>query len=312
MKVGNMLSTVGTSVSKFAGRTGLKVQKYSPEILLGAGVVGFVGTVVLACKATLKAETVLEQHRIGMKNIQDAKEIAEAEPEKYDYDSDLVKKDKLMVMTKTTLNFAKLYAPSVTVGVASLACILVSRNILQKRYLGAVAAYNAVSTAFYEYRERVRAEEGEMMDRHYRYGTELETVETTVVDENGKKKKIKEVKEKAGTLQIPTDDTARFFDESNKQWDRNPEFSMMFLRGQQNYANDILRTRGHIFLNEVYEMLGFPHTQQGALLGWVLGMGDDFVDFGLYDPKRSREFVNGTENVILLEFNHDGPIWDKI
>lgn len=317
MKNKNMLEKMNKSISKFAGRTSLKVQKYSPEILLGLGVASFIGTVVLACKATLSADETIHFRKKKIEEIHNAKEGADNEvvDENGDvvvYDDDLYKHDLKVQYGKMVLEIGKEYAPAIAVGAFSLTCIFTSRNIMQKRYLGVVAAYNAVSTAFYEYRERVRAEEGEIMDRHYRYGTELETIETTVVDENGKKKKVEEVKEKTGTLKIPNDDTARYFDESNPQWDPNPEFSMMFLRGQQNYLNDVLHTRGHVFLNEVYDALGFPHTQIGSVTGWVMGCGDDFIDLGLYDYENSSKFVNGNDNHILLTFNHDGCIWDKI
>ena len=184
---------------------------------------------------------------------------------------------------------------------------------MQKRYLGVVAAYNGLSAAFEEYRKRVRDEYGEGLDKHFRYGTTYE--ELPVYDENGKKTKEKEQVEKTETeMVMPTDDSCRFFDSSNPNWDKNPTFSMMWLRGQQNILNDILHTRGHVFLNEGYDALGFPHTPQGAVLGWIDGEGDNCIDFGLYDPNKEnvRRFVNGVDNVIMLEFNHDGVIWDKI
>ena len=184
---------------------------------------------------------------------------------------------------------------------------------MQKRYLGVVAAYNGLSAAFEEYRKRVRDEYGEGLDKHFRYGTTYE--ELPVYDENGKKTKEKEQVEKTETgMVMPTDDSCRFFDSSNPNWDKNPTFSMMWLRGQQNILNDILHTRGHVFLNEVYDALGFPHTPQGAVLGWIDGEGDNCIDFGLYDQNKEsvRRFVNGVDNVIMLEFNHDGVIWDKI
>jgi hypothetical protein len=87
---------------------------------------------------------------------------------------------------------------------------------------------------------------------------------------------------------------------------------MYFLKGQEMYANDVLNQRGHIFLNEIYRALGFDDTQAGAVLGWVKGQGDDYVDFGLCNQSRGRRFVNGTDQSILLTFNHDGVIWDKI
>ena len=310
----NWLSKVSTSAAKFAGKAEFTIKKNSPEILLGAGIVGFVGTIVLACRATCRADEVLEFHRRKIKDINDAKEIADADPEgEMSYDIELYRQDKAIRYLKTTGSLAKLYAPTIAVGTLSLACILTSRNIMQKRYLGVVAAYNGVSAAFEEYRKRVRDEYGEGLDKHFRYGTTYD--ELPVYDENGKKTKEKEQIEKTETeMVIPNDDSCRFFDSSNPNWDKNPTFSMMWLRGQQNILNDILHTRGHVFLNEVYDALGFPHTPQGAVLGWIDGEGDNCIDFGLYDPNKEnvRRFVNGVDNVIMLEFNHDGVIWDKI
>lgn len=310
----NWLSKVSTSAAKFAGKAEFTIKKNSPEILLGAGIVGFVGTIVLACRATCRADEVLEFHRRKIKDINDAKEIADADPEgEMSYDIEIYRQDKAVRYLKTTGSLAKLYAPTIAVGALSLACILTSRNIMQKRYLGVVAAYNGLSAAFEEYRKRVRDEYGEGLDKHFRYGTTYD--ELPVYDENGKKTKEKEQVEKTETeMVIPNDDSCRFFDSSNPNWDKNPTFSMMWLRGQQNILNDILHTRGHVFLNEVYDALGFPHTPQGAVLGWIDGEGDNCIDFGLYDPNKEsvRRFVNGVDNVIMLEFNHDGVIWDKI
>lgn len=310
----NWLSKISTSAAKFAGKAEFTIKKNSPEILLGAGIVGFVGTIVLACRATCRADEVLEFHRRKIKDINDAKEIADADPEgEMSYDIEIYRQDKAIRYLKTTGSLAKLYAPTIAVGTLSLACILTSRNIMQKRYLGVVAAYNGLSAAFEEYRKRVRDEYGEGLDKHFRYGTTYD--ELPVYDENGKKTKEKEQVEKTETgMVIPNDDSCRFFDSSNPNWDKNPTFSMMWLRGQQNILNDILHTRGHVFLNEVYDALGFPHTPQGAVLGWIDGEGDNCIDFGLYDPNKEsvRQFVNGVDNVIMLEFNHDGVIWDKI
>lgn len=310
----NWLSKVSTSAAKFAGKAEFTIKKNSPEILLGAGIVGFVGTIVLACRATCRADEVLEFHRRKIKDINDAKEIADADPEgEMSYDIEIYRQDKAVRYLKTTGSLAKLYAPTIAVGTLSLACILTSRNIMQKRYLGVVAAYNGLSAAFEEYRKRVRDEYGEGLDKHFRYGTTYD--ELPVYDENGKKTKEKERVEKTETeMVMQTDDSCRFFDSSNPNWDKNPTFSMMWLRGQQNILNDILHTRGHVFLNEVYDALGFPHTPQGAVLGWIDGEGDNCIDFGLYDPNKEnvRRFVNGVDNVIMLEFNHDGVIWDKI
>ena len=62
-------------------------------------------------------------------------------------------------------------------------------------------------------------------------------------------------------------------------------------------------------------MLGIPKTAAGQIVGWVYDeehpIGDNFIDFGIYDDKRNeqvRDFVNGRERSILLDFNVDGNI----
>ena len=51
-----------------------------------------------------------------------------------------------------------------------------------------------------------------------------------------------------------------------------------------------------------------------AVVGWVLGNGDNCIDFGIWDSanEKARDFVNGREGAILLDFNVDGVIYDLI
>lgn len=293
-------------------QTCMKVKKNSPEILLGMGLIGMGGTIFLACKATLSAEEILEDHKERLETIKEAKKIAEENPEDYEYDEIVEKQDKLIVYTKTAASFVKLYAPSIALGAFSVACILSSRNILHKRYVGAVSAYNALSGVFEAYRNRVREEQGELMDRHYRYGTEIGTDTVSVVDSDGNKKKEKVNTEKILPKNILSSDSARMFGPGNPYWDDNRDFDIMLLKGQENYFNDIFHEKGYLFLNEVYEALGFEATQEGCILGWVKGSGDDYVDIGIRDPQKMKRFRDGLDDELLLDFNHDGIIWDKI
>lgn len=108
---------------------------------------------------------------------------------------------------------------------------------------------------------------------------------------------------------------ARFFDESRPGWTRDAHVNHMFLRSQQAYANDLLKLKGHMFLNDVYEMLGIPKTKIGQVVGWVYevdnAIGDNYIDFGILE-KCNSEFVSGDVNVALLDFNVDGMILDRI
>ena len=149
-----------------------------------------------------------------------------------------------------------------------------------------------------------------------KYNIKSQELEETVVDEKGKEKTVKKTVGVVDPNEIS--DYAKFFDESCAGWSKDPEYNLLFLKKQQNWANDKLKAQGHLFLNEVYDMLGIDRTKYGNVVGWIYDEknpnGDNFVDFGIYDiySDRARAFVNGYERNILLDFNVDGPILDLI
>ena len=294
-------------------RTGLKLQKHSPEILLVAGTVGVVASTVMACKATLKVEEIVDDAKQKIDTIHEvAADPAMAEK----YSEEDSKKDLAIVYTQTAVKFIKLYGPAVVLGVASLGCMIGSNRILNKRNAALAAAYAAVDKSFKEYRGRVIERFGEKMDKELRYNIKAQEIEETTTDENGNEvvtKKTIEVIDPNNYSQY-----AIIFDDGNEGWDPDPERTKYFLIQQQNWANERLKARGHLFLNEVYDLLGAKRTKAGAQVGWVYDetntFGDNFVDFGIFDTTRSkaRDFVNGYEKVIVLDFNVDGYILDLI
>lgn len=303
------LNKIGAVLTNKASRSVLVVKKFSPEILVGVGIVGLIGSTVMACNATLKVDAVLAVAKEKKDKIDRATLLGTS-----DYTAQDRQKDLVITYVQTGADFAKLYGPAVLLGGLSIACILGSYNIMRKRNIAVVAAYKVLKDGFDKYRERVVEDLGTEKDLEYRHGTKMEKVEETVTDpETGKKKKVK--KDVATYDSNHVSQYARFFDESCPQWSKTPEYNLLFLKTQQNYANDLLHARGHLFLNEVYDMLGMKHTQEGSVTGWVLSeSSDNFVDFGIFDVRRkaAREFVNGDERSILLDFNVDGIIWDKI
>lgn len=304
-----VLGNVAKGLSVGLGRTGLKIVKYSPELLQGLGVTTMVAAVISAAVRTAtRAEEVLDNHQRKLEEADKAVVIAEEDGIE-DYD---VGREKFLVYSETLRDMAKVYAPTIALTGLSLACFLSSHKILKDRYLGAVAAFNAVSTAFMGYRGRIVEKFGEEADKYGLYGEVKDKIEVVDFDAKGKQKTHKE--EVAVDTPPWYSPYAKVFDASCPDWDKNPTFSMIFLKGQQEIANNILHTRGHLFLNEVYEMLGFEHTSIGAVVGWVDGIGDSFVDFGLYniEDEATRRFVNGIESNIILDFNVDGVIYDKI
>lgn len=307
------MNSIMTTLTRSLSRSGLKLKKHSPEILLVAGIVGAVTSAVMACKATLKANDIVEESRTQIDTIHEVSENPEM-AEKYSEEDK--KKDLAIVYTKTAVKFIKLYGPSVLLGVASLGCMVGSNQILNKRNVALAAAYATVDKGFKEYRGRVIERFGKELDRELRYNIKAQEFEKVTVDDNGNETVTTETVDVADPNNYSP--YAIIFDDGNTGWDKDPELTKFFLIQQQNYANDLLKSRGHLFLNEVYDMLGAKRTKAGAQVGWVYdeknASGDNFVDFGIFDinnPK-ARDFVNGYERVIILDFNVDGVILDLI
>lgn len=288
----------------------LQLKKHSPKILVIAGVVGTVAGTVMACKATLKAKEVVDAHKASVETIHEA---AANHPEEFTEND----KQRALVETygQTAIKFGALYGPAVLVGAASVTSILVGYNILHKRNVAAIAAYTAAATEFKQYRGRVIERFGKELDRELKYNIRTEQVEERTVDENGNESINKTT---VTTVNPEYSEFTKCFDESCAAFEKSPEDNMKFLKCQQNYANDLLKRRGHLFLNEVYDMLGFQRTSAGSIVGWIYDEdcpnGDNYVDFGIFNIKSeaARNFVNGYERAIWLDFNVDGVIYDKI
>lgn len=294
------MNLVPETIARTVGRSGLLVQKSSPRVLFAAGIVGMVGSTVLACRATLKADEILKEAKGKM----DLANTLEHD----DYSTTDRMRDKSLIRYQTAVKLSKEFAPAVVLGVLSITALTKSHMILTQRNTALVAAYAALDKGFREYRSRVVAKYGEEEDRDLRYGVR----EIKVIDpETQEEKIIKRVS--------PGDPSiyARFFDTSSDSWSKDPEVNRFFLKSQQNYANDQLTVRGHVFLNEVYDLLGLERSSAGSVVGWVLsrdGSTDNHIDFGIFDrhSQAARDFVNGFEGAILLDFNVDGVIYDKI
>lgn len=296
------------SVNGMASKTVMKLKKHSPEILVVAGIAGTVVSAVLACKATTKVAEILDETKGTLDTIHEGMETGAINGQEYTTEDG--KKDTVVVYAQTGMKLAKLYAPAIILGTLSITSILASNNILRKRNVALGAAYAAIDKSFKEYRGRVIERFGEQVDTELKYGIKAKKFEEIEVDsETGKEKKVKKTVMVADpNLQS---DYAVYFDSKSRNYETNPDYNRMFLKAQQAFANDKLQTRGHLFLNEVLDDLDLPRTPAGQIVGWTKDGPDGYVNFRIVEVERETE-DGRHEPALLLDFNVEGNIWEKM
>lgn len=296
------------SVNGVASKAVMKLKKHSPEILVVAGIAGTVVSAILACKATTKVAEILDETKGTLDTIHEGMETGAINGQEYTTEDG--KKDTVVVYAQTGMKLAKLYAPAIILGTLSITSILASNNILRKRNVALGAAYAAIDKSFKEYRGRVIERFGEQVDTELKYGIKAKKFEEIEVDpENGKEKKVKKTVMVADpNLQS---DYAVYFDSKSRNYETNPDYNRMFLKAQQAFANDKLQTRGHLFLNEVLDDLDLPRTPAGQIVGWTKDGPDGYVNFRIVEVERETE-DGRHEPALLLDFNVEGNIWEKM
>lgn len=296
------------SVNGVASKTIMKLKKHSPEILVVAGIAGTVVSAVLACKATTKVAEILDETKGTLDTIHEGMKTGAINGQEYTTEDG--KKDTVVVYAQTGMKLAKLYGPAIILGTLSITSILASNNILRKRNVALGAAYAAIDKSFKEYRGRVIERFGEQVDTELKYGIKAKKFEEIEVDpETGKEKKVKKTVMVADpNLQS---DYAVYFDSKSRNYETNPDYNRMFLKAQQAFANDKLQTRGHLFLNEVLDDLDLPRTPAGQIVGWTKDGPDGYVNFRIVEVERETE-DGRHEPALLLDFNVEGNIWEKM
>ena len=304
----NFKAIVGTVV--------FTLKKCSPEILLGVGVVGVVGSTVLACVATTKASEIIEKMEDESDRIDKCAELRESS--ELDYSVVDERNDRRLLLFKTSGRFVRLYGPSATLMALSIFCIISSYGIMKKRNIALMAAYKLMEEAFTNYRKRVVAELGERGDAHFMYGEEFVEGETRkVIDADGNEKELSPVINHLSgfsrSFEAMKPDQYGGWTGSSQWSPTHHEYNINYLTQKEQYFNDMLVIKGAVSMNDVLSELGFPITEAGMICGWKYKSenGDGYISF------RPRGGVDGNwtygrdGDSILLDFNIDGVIFDQ-
>lgn len=302
-------------------RMGLIVYKHMPQILFGAGVLTGAGALIETARGTTKIDDIFSRKETRLAKI-NALMINDT------YTEDDRQKDILKTKAIMCVDLAKAYAPATILYAASVTCFLGGHHILAQRYAATAAALTATTKAFNGYRGNVKDELGDEADWRFLHGIKAEELDkVTITDEKGETKEITVVK-RSDIGKNPNDYSmyAKVFKKGNDYWQGESSYNMWFLKKVQNQMNDKLLARrnhehgGYLFLNEVYEALGFSSTKAGAVVGWYIpkegaeddNNGDYYVDFGIFSKNGSVRFINDEEDSIILDFNVRGSIYDLL
>ena len=278
------------------------VVKHAPTILTGAGTVGLVGTAVLASRATLTYKELIADEVMV---ITDGPNLMKRNEH---YTEEEFRKDRIVCYSRIVTKTVKHYAPTIALGVASIAAFWWSHSIQSKRIAGLAAAYAALDTSYRKYKKSVASVIGE---------ESMKKVEEKILDDVVFTDEPFEYDTMAESVIPEYSPYARIIDETSSVWDPSDDITELNIHAQLNYMNDLLRTRGYLFLSDVYDALGIPRTPASQVVGWLWkkGDGDHYVSFGdieghrikFWDDSRRREVAN-----YLLDFNVDGEIVNEI
>ena len=114
-----------TKVNRTFHKAGFQLKKHSPEILVVTGVIGVVTSAVLACKATRKLDSVLEESK---EQIDKIKDYIEEEGYSEEYTEKDASKDLTITYTQSALKIAKLYTQYMLIYILRYGMIF-TRNI---------------------------------------------------------------------------------------------------------------------------------------------------------------------------------------
>lgn len=221
--------------------------RYSPEILMGLGIAGFVSAVVMGIAATPKAMQLIKEEE-DRQNI-DAQ-----------FEDDVIpisKKDCIRVVWRC-------YVPTVVTAAMSTACLIGSSRVNYKRNAALAAAYSLSESAFKDYQAKVLETVGPTKEREVRDELAKDTVEKhhftgseAIRTGNGE------------TLFIDSISGQEFYSSIDK------------VRAAEGVLNKDIISNDYVSLNELYYQLGIRQTEMAEELGWHLSNGGKVdLDFG--------------------------------
>jgi hypothetical protein len=289
-------------VTRAIGAAQLALKAHAPTIMVTGGVVAMGAGSVIACKKTLRIEEVLEKHTTDLERIEEGASLKLAS-----YTPEIARNDRIKVYSRAALDLTKMYAVPGVIFIGGAALVFGGHRIMMKRNATLAIAFTALEQAFQKYRERARDAMGSDFDQAMMSGY----VTKEIIDEEGN---VKTIATRDWDGDPNGDPYNRVFEQgASSQWVPDLGINKMFVNCQEQLAQKLLIARGHLWLSEVYQSLGFPENDISRVVGWKVTRLPDgskdipVVSFGL-DKPHPDDWKYNKEHAIYLDFNCHGLI----
>lgn len=285
---------------------GLQLKKAAPDIMFAAGIALSAVSVIEFCKKSDKGLPVAKQFKENVQELSEEHSDGAYNDKTY---CTLVAEEAV----KAGKELGKIYWKPAVMWVASTALVAGSHYILKDRNATLTIIASGLGAELKTLHQRIIERYGEDVDKELKFGTETKEIETRSIDEETGEEVVNKsvVPVNNGGFSL----FARYYDEACIGWRNNAELNKSFLLAREAEANRRLDKQGYLFLNDVYEMLGMKKTRAGQKVGWKKNsrFGDGYVSFGIFNTRQgNRDFVNGYQPIVLLDFNVDGEIIDAM
>lgn len=220
----------------------LYLKRNSPTILSIVGSIGVMTTTIAAIKATPKALSLMENEKAHIN-----KQLEQGGWQ--------TRVDKLTI-AETIKATWKCYIPTALIGLSTITCIFGANALNKNQQAALTSAYILLDNAYKEYKDKVSTLLGDDANRH---------IQKSIVEDKYKETDISLGEEKQLFYEY---NYGEFFERTK----------MEVLNAEYNF-NKMFSSIGYATLNDFYELLGLPLTQEGNIIGWTVQEGYSLVDF---------------------------------
>lgn len=252
-------------------------------ILIGLGAIAGVAGVIWACKKTIDAQDIIEEHNEKLEALND-----EIEADDLD-NTQLAKVEKRKLYLKTAGKLALNYAGPALTLTGSAVCIGAAFKIIDDDRAMLHSSFLSVLAAYEKYRERVIKRYGVEVDNEIMMGKTVTEVEET--DENGNT--VKKQKTEFNPIWVPYQYNVLYSNETAPcEYIGHPALDYSHLYEKQLALNERLNKIGWVDAHYVKELLGLS-LKVGE------GMTDNYIpsNWGIIREDLLPESLKTKENV---------------